>query len=99
GHFVESADDFPAQAEVQCQFAADLPIVLNVEAVIAPAVAEVARIDAAAGTRIRPEQEAGETVARLVRETGLRRLVRREVKGARAGFRPHIVIIEAVLRS
>jgi hypothetical protein len=43
GDFVEPADHFPAEADVQRQFAIHLPIILDVEPVIAPPVAEAVR--------------------------------------------------------
>src|SRR5258707_1095889 len=82
-HLEQSTDNFPAQSDVQRQLPTDLAVVLSVEAVIAPEVAEIVRSHRAAGAGISAQQETGEAMAGLVDEPRERGLVRRECEIAR----------------
>src|SRR5205085_6289843 len=46
-YFVQRSDDLPAQAEVECEFLGDLPIIHQIEARLADAMAEVGGHNAA----------------------------------------------------
>src|SRR6185369_1282511 len=74
-------------------------IVLNVKAVIAPAVSKINRCNGTAGTGVGSQQETREAMAGLVDEAGLCRLIGREIEVARTRLIPDVVIVEAILRA